>query len=572
MKRCPECRRDYYDDSLSFCLADGTELVYGLLDDEPATAILSEPEALAAELPHSESPTRPQIHATGRAAVLPTQNLAKRKNSLIAAVVGILLVTALAVGSYFYYGRGSGGQIESIAVMPFVNESGNPDLEYLSDGMTETLIAKLSRLENLKVKARSTVFHYKGRAGDAKLIGRELAVEAVLLGRVVARGDQITLGVELVNVETGDQIWSEQYVRSQPDIVKLQTEVALDVSKSLRAKLSGTEAPGLTKDYTQNAEAYRLYLRGRYQMLKTTRADIDKGIFYFQQAIEIDPSYALAYSGLADAYRSLGLSGERPPNEVMPKGKAAAEKAIALDDKLAGAHANLGFIIYWYDRNFAAAEKELKRAIELDPESSDAHIFYAHVLTTIGNKDQALAAARRAGELEPLNLRNNALASQHYSFVGEFDEALAQAKRVTDLNPDYWLGHHMAAMAYTGKEMYDEAATEAKRASELNEFSSAPRAFLGYALAKAGRRSEAEAVINLLLKQSQTDFASPYNIALIYNGLGKTDEALNWLERGIETRDPRLVWLSVDLKWNNLRANPRYLAILHRLGLPELRL
>ena len=571
MKRCPECRRDYYDDSLSFCLADGAELVYGLLEDESATKILSEPDALATELPPSESPTRPQIQTTDRTAVLPIQKDASRKNSLIAAGVGIVLVAALGVGSYFYYGRGSGSQIGSIAVMPFVNESGNPDLEYLSDGMTETLIAKLSRLENLKVKARSTVFHYKGRAGDPKAIGQELGVEAVLLGRVVARGDQITLGLELVDVKTGDQIWSEQYVRSQPDIIKLQSDVAVDVSTSLRAKLSGTEAPGLTKDYTHNAEAYQLYLRGRYHMLKTTRADIDKGIVYFQQAISVDPSYALAYSGLADAYRSLGLSGERPPNVEMPKGKAAAEKAVYLDDKLSEAHANLGFIIYWYDRNFASAEQELKRAIELDPENSDAHLYYAHVLITTGNTEQGIAAARRATELEPLNLRNSALASQHYSFIGQFDEALALAKRVTDLNPDYWLGHHMAAMAYIGKGMYDDAAAEAKRASDLNDFSSAPRAFLGYALAKAGKRSEAEAVINSLLKQSQADYASPYNIALIYNGLNKTDEALNWLERGVEVRDPRLVWLSVDPKWDNLRPDPRYVAILRRLGLPEWR-
>jgi TolB-like protein/Flp pilus assembly protein TadD len=559
MKRCPECKRDYYDETLLYCLDDGTPLL-----DGPAA---SGAEGPPTQILPGEAPTRAQIHSTDATAP-PAAKKFNKKLIIIPAVAVVLII-----GGFFGYrylsGTGGTKQIASIAVMPFVNESGNPDLEYLSDGMTETLIGKLTRLENLKVKARSTVFHYKGQAVDPKAIGQELGVEAILLGRVIARGDQITLGLELVNVKTGDQIWSEQYVRSQPDIIKLQTEVAVDVSKSLRAKLSGTEVPGLSKDYTQNAEAYQLYLRGRYHMLKTTRVDIEKGISYFQQAIQIDPSYALAYSGLADAYRSLGLSGERPPSDVMPKAKAAAQKAIDLDDKLADAHANLGFIIYWFDRNFGSAQQELERAIELDPENSSAHIYYAHVLITIGKKEQALAAAQRASELEPLNLRNNALASQHYTFAGQFDEALVQAKKVTDLDPDYWLGHHMAAMAYCEKGMFDEAIAEAKRGSELNEFSSAPRGLLGYALAKAGRRVEAEAIITTLLKQSQTDYASPYNIALIYNGLNRTHEALDWLERGMESRDPRLVWLSVDPKWNNLRTDPRYLTLLRRLGLPE---
>ncbi|MCA1626925.1 MAG: tetratricopeptide repeat protein, partial [Acidobacteria bacterium] len=293
--------------------------------------------------------------------------------------------------------------------MPFVNESGNADTEYLSDGMTETLIGRLSQLPKLSVKARTSVFRYKGKDASPRTVGNDLSVQAVLLGRVIQRGDLLTLGLELVDARTENVIWSEQYNRRQTDLVSLQSEIARDVSNKLRVRLSGADEQKLAKNYTANAEAYQLYLKGRYHLLKTTRSEFQKAISYFQQAIEIDPSYALAYTGLADAYRSLTLAGEMNPTEVFPKAKAAAQKAIEIDDTLADAHAVLGFIIFWYDWDWNAAENQYQRALALDPNNADAHLFYANLLSSTGRRAEGLAEAKRARELDPLNLRTNAL-------------------------------------------------------------------------------------------------------------------------------------------------------------------
>ncbi|MFN2413117.1 MAG: hypothetical protein ABR535_08725 [Pyrinomonadaceae bacterium] len=609
MKLCPQCRRDYFDDTLSFCLDDGSALLEGPASvDEPATAILSEPGANrgpragrplgvdATGLSASESPTRSQINTTDQAAIYPRgteaepqensdevserQSLSRHQAAkpqgrsggrfvlfLISGVAVLIIVAGFF--SYRYLGPTNSKQIESIAVMPFVNEGGNAEVEYLSDGMTETLISRLAQLPNLNVKARSTVFHYKGKVADPAKIGRELAVRAVLLGRVVSRGEQIIVFLELVDASTGDQIWGDQYNRNQSDLVALQNEIALDVSNKLRTRLSGTEQQRLSKNYTQNAEANQLYLKGRYHLLKTTRNEIEKGVSYFQQAIAIDPSYALAQAGLADANRTLAMAGERPPREFMPLAKAAAARAIELDDTLAEAHGILGFVLYWYDRDWNAAEREMKRAIELDPNNSDTRIYYAHLLSSTGRVSQSLSEARRSSELEPLNARNNALECQFLIAAGQNDEALIKATKVIDLNPDHWLPHQQAAAAYIEKGMYAEAVVEARKSMERNEFATVPRAFLGYALAKAGRRAEAEAVLDELLRMRKEDYASPYSIAMVYYGLGKHDETMAWLEQAVEARDPRVVFLTMDPKWKNLRGDPRFQDLLRRIGLPQ---
>ena len=360
MKRCLECRRDYYDDTLSFCLADGTELVYGLSDDEPATAILPEPGALATGFRHGEDKTRPQINTTDQTAIFPRGAEAEpqkklgdsserhrfwhEKRASVAgtpqpsahraakplAVIGVAAVLLIAGFFGYRYFSPPSKQIESIAVMPFVNASGNADVEYLSDGMTETLISSLASVPNLSVKPRSTVFRYKGKETDAKTIGKELNVQAILNGRVVQRGDQLTLSLELIDVEKDIVLWSQQYVRKQSDLVSLQSEIARDVSGKLKSKLSGADTAKVEKNYTANPDAYQLYLKGRHYLLKTTRDGFQTSITYFQQAIAIDPSYALAYAGLADAYRSLSLAGELRPREFMPQAKAAGQKAVEL--------------------------------------------------------------------------------------------------------------------------------------------------------------------------------------------------------------------------------------------------
>ncbi len=482
--------------------------------------------------------------------------------------ITVLMILLLAIGGlgYWFFAQRSTKQIESIAVMPFVNESGNIENEYLSDGMTESLITSLSQLPKLSVKARNSVFRYKGKEVEARKVGAELSVQAILLGRVVQRGQDLTLYVELIDAATENVLWKADYKRSMSNLVLLQSDIAKDVSNKLKTKLSGVDEEQVTKTYTENTEAYQLYLKGRYHAYKTTRADYQTSISYFQQAIEIDPNYALPYVGLADAYRSLSLAGELPATEVMPKAKVAAQKALEIDDSLAEAHAHLGFIIFWYDWDWNTAENQYKRALELNTNSADAHLFYAHLLSNIGRHTEALAEAKRAIELDPLNLRTNALKGQFLIHAGRTDEALTQLQKTLELEPNYWLARNFAASAYIEKGMYTEAVAEARKARELYGFSTHPVAFFGYALAKSGKRAEARAVLEELLKLSTTHYVSPYSIALIYNGLDERDETLAWLERGIEKREPRVAFLKVEPKWNNLRSDPRFQDLLRRVG------
>jgi eukaryotic-like serine/threonine-protein kinase len=491
----------------------------------------------------------------------------KQHQGTFAATLAVLLLAAISFGYWLYTNRGSNAaRIESLAVMPFANASGNSDVEYLSDGITESLINSLSQLPKLSVKARSSVFRYKGKEVEPQQVAKELSVQAILNGRLVQRGDDLTLYLSLVDARNGNQLWGEQYNRKLTDLVALQSEIARDVSQKLRARFSGADEQKLAKNYTANAEAYQLYLKGRYHALKLTPPETQKGIAYFQQAIDIDPSYALAYVGLADAYRSLPIAAEMPSTELLPKAKAAAQKAIEIDDGLAEAHAILGFIIFWYDWNWSAAENQYKRALELNPNSANTHLFYAHLLSETGRHAEALAEAKHARELDPLSIYTNANEGQFLIHAGQTDEALARLQKTFELDPNYWLAHSLASSAYIEKGMFAEAVVEASKAKELLPVSTHSTAFGAYALAKSGKQAEARAMLEELLKLSTERYVPPYNIALIYNGLGERDETLMFLERGFEKRDPRMVLLKVEPKWNNLRDDPRFQDLLRRVG------
>ena len=303
--------------------------------------------------------------------------------------------------------------IDSIAVLPFVNAAQDPNAEYLSDGITESLINRLSQLSGLKV------FRYKGKEQDAQKIGNELNVRVVLTGSVKQVGDQLVINVSLDDAKDNHHLWGEQYDRKVADVLAVQSEIAQEVLTSLRLKLTRGDEQQLKKLYTNNVEAYQQYLKGRYHAYKMTPSDTQTGISYFKEAIAIDPSYALAYVGLADAYRSIPIAGERPATEFLPKAKDAAQKAIEIDDTLAEAHAELGFIMFWYDRNWSAAETQYRLALELDPHSADAHTYYAHLLSSTGRHAEALAEIKRARELDPLNLRINALEGQFLLHAGQ---------------------------------------------------------------------------------------------------------------------------------------------------------
>ena len=494
--------------------------------------------------------------------------VAEIKRHKLAVIIWLLVLAAAIVGlGVFLHARNTEVAIDSIAVLPFVNQSQNPDTEYLSDGLSESIINSLTELKDLRVIPRSSSFRYKGKESDPLAAGHDLGVRAVLTGRVTQRGDSLIVSAELVDVRDNKEVWGQQYNRKLADLLPLQTELARDVSQKLRARLSGSDGQKLTKTYTANAEAYQLYLKGRYHVLKLTLSEIQTGISYFQQAIAIDPSYALAYVGLADAYRS-ALAGDMPPTELLPKAKEAAQKAIEIDDTLADAHAELGFIIFWYDWDWTAAENQYKRALELDPNGADTHLFYAHLLSNTGRHAEALAEVKRARELDPLNLRTNALEGQFLIHAGRADEALARLQKTFEMAPNYYFAHFFAASAYIEKGMFPEAIAEAQKARELSgPTNSHPMGFLGYALAKSGKQAEARALLEELLKRSTERYVSPYNIALIYNGLGERDNTFAWLERGYEKRDQRMVFLKVEPKWNNLRADPRFQDLLGRVGL-----
>ncbi|MEO8041250.1 MAG: tetratricopeptide repeat protein [Acidobacteriota bacterium] len=565
MKKCPQCARDYNDDSLSFCLDDGSELLFGAATDEPATAILHSTDASGGAPTRAQIPT-PEKPSVLRSAISDVPKLGFDKRLL---VVTFLLAAMVVTGffGYRYFGANS-RQIESIAVMPFVNESGSDDIEYLSDGMTETLIESLSQLPGLNVKSRSSVFRYKGKDARAQTVGSELNVQAILNGRVIQRGQDLTLYVELVDAQTENSLWKQTYNKTMTNLVTLQGDIARDVAEGLKVKLSGTDAQKLAKKYTADPEAYQLYLKGRYHYTKLTPPEIQIGISYLQQAIQVDPKYALAYAGLSDSYRSFAVAGDLMPSEYLPKAKAAAQKAIEIDDTLPEAHTALGVAICWGDWNWRGAETEYQRAIELNPNNADAYLYYAHLLSNLGRHEEALEKVKRSREIEPLDLRINSLEGLFMTQAGRNDDALERLRTVFELDPNYWLAHCFAASAYIEKGMFTEAVEEARKARTVFDGSSQPMGLEGYALAKAGRDGEAKAVLEELIKLSPERYA-PYHTAIVHNGMGHPNEALDYLERAYQQRSPRMVFLKVEPKWNNLRSDPRFKNLMKKMAFPE---
>jgi len=562
MKRCPQCRRTYSDDTLKYCLDDGALLLDGPGTIEPATLVIP-------GVPTTDSPTRTfgarqteDARASGSRAAA-----ASSRNFLTAGVLGLIFIAALGVGSYYWLNREpSAKQIKSVAVMPFVNESEDAEIDYLSDGMTESLISSLSELPDLTVKARSSLFRFKGKDADSKTIGAQLDVQALVNGRLVKHGDDLTVYVELVEPQTGNRTWGNQYKRKISDLISLQNEIARDLSNKLKSKLSASEQQRLSKNYTTNVEAYQLYLKGRFHLFKLTPAGIQTGIAYFQQAIDLDPDYALAYVGLAAANRALVLSTDMPPREFFPKAKAAAQKAVEIDDTLAEAHAVLGFTIFWYDWDWAAAEKEFRRALELNPNSADAHWGFGHLYSNTGRHDEALAQIKAARELDPLSLIISASEGLYLIDARRPDEGLAKLQKTLELEPNYWFAHMFASVAYCDKGMYDQAIEAARKAKEFNPASSQPTAYLSYALSRSGRQAEARSLLNEMLKPADDRYIPPYHVALIYAGLGDREQTLAWLERGIIQRDPKMTFLNVDNHWNDVKNDPRFQKILAEVG------
>ncbi len=580
MKRCPHCNRLENDDTLVFCRTDGTALVSDSSPpgSEAGTAQLSSSSAASeigtSILPHTTKATI--IRNTGPTTVLPhsmpgtTHELTKfkRRKALI-AVAAVVVVIAIGIASYFVVVKRE-RTIESIAVLPFENKSGNADSEYLSDGLAESLIYRLSQLPNLKVSPTSSVMRYKGKETDVIKIGNELGVNAVMSGRIVQRGEGITISVELVDVENNKLIWGEQYERKMSELLATQREIATEIANKLQLKLSGADTKGLTKRYTDNDEAYQLYLKGRYHFAKRTKDDILKGVEYFQQAIKLDPNYALAYAGVADSYNGMTAYPYLSPKEAVPQAKAAAKRALEIDPTLAEAHTALANSLACFDWNWEEAEREFKRAIELNPNDSGTHWRYGmFYLMLLGRSDEAIAEGKRAVELEPLNLNHGANLSGIYFYARQYDRAFDQAKQVFDLDPNFIVGRWALSQAYIVKGMNAEAIALNEQALQKEPTNQVFLRFAGLAYAKAGRRQEAEGIINRFRTIAKTQYVMSYHLALIYAALGDRDKAVAELEKAFEERDYLLPRIKVEPFLDPLRDDPRFKDLIKRMGLPQ---
>ena len=459
--------------------------------------------------------------------------------------------------------------VKAIAVLPFmplVAEHRDPALEL---GMADTLIARLSGIREVVVRPISSVRKYVDVDQNSLAAGQELGVESVLEGSIQRWGDSIRVTVRLMKVSTGAALWAGTFDEKFTNIFAVQDAIAERVAGALALHLGYEEKQRLTRRSTENAEAYELYLKGRYHVDRLTPPEMQKGISYFQQAIAIDPAYALAYLGLAYTFLRMPLAGEMPSTDFYPKAKAAAQKAIEIDDTLAAAHAALGWIMFWYEWNWSEAENQFRRALELDPNDADSHLGYAHLLSNTGRHAEGLAEVKRARELDPLNLLSNALEGQFLLHAGQTDEALTRLQKTLELEPHFWLARLFASSAYIEKGMFAEAAAEAHQARDFSGGSSHAMAFGGCALAKSGKKAEARGVVDELLKSSSERYIPPYHVALVYNGLGEREQALAWLERGFEQRDPKMTFLKVEPKWNNLRDDPRFKDLLRRVGFTQ---
>ena len=458
--------------------------------------------------------------------------------------------------------------IESVAVLPFANDSADPDAEYLSDGITETLINNLSQIWNLRVVARSTVFRYKGKDIDPQKAGNDLHVRAVVSGRLLQRGNTLIVRAELMNVATGGQLWGGQYNRKPEDVFALQDDLSREISEKLRLQLTGDEKQRLTKRYTEDAEAYRLYLKGRYHWNKRSPESLQKAVEYFRKALDKDPAYSLAYAGLADTYAHLSFFNVVAPREAMPKAKTAAEQGLEIDKDLAEAHVSLGYISFTYEGDWPAAGKHFEQALTLNPAYSRAHTFSAFYLSSLGRSEEALEVAKRALDLDPASPAvSHSLAVQLY-LARKFDRAIEQAHHTLEMEANFAISYAVLGEAYLSKGMYQEGLLALEKYSALSHTSATALALLGYSHARLGERKEALQMIEELKAASQQSFVPALFVALVYAGLEDKDQAFTWLEKAYEERFNRLAYLKVEALWDPLRSDSRFADLLRRVGIP----
>jgi len=489
-------------------------------------------------------------------------------------VLTFIVLAVFIAAALFYYSRrqASVTSIDSIAVLPFVNQNNDANVEYLCDGLTESIINSLAKLSHLRVVARSSAFRFKDKGTDPLSAGKELGVRAVLTGRLSQRGDDLLVSVELLDVRENKQLWGDQYSQPVSNLLSMQRSIASEITNNLQLKLSGTEEKNVNKNYTEDVEAYQLYLKGRYYWSKRTEDGAMKAIEYFNEAIKKDPNYALAYTGLADAYCSLGFSfdvGSLPPREAMPKAKEAALKALELDNTLSEAHTSLAMINLLFDWDWAGAEREFKRAIELDPNNANAHHWYSHYLLPMGRTEESLAESKRALENGPLDLILNVHLGWHYLYTRQYKLAAEQFNKSLEMDPNYVQARRYLGLTYEQTGQHEEALAALQSALALVKRNADIEAEVGHALAVANKKAEAQRALDRLLALSKERFVSSYDVATIYAGLGDSDKALSWLDKAVEERSDLLVYVQVDPRFDALHRDPRFIKLVQKVGLPQ---
>jgi len=458
--------------------------------------------------------------------------------------------------------------IGSLAVLPFENASRDPEHEYLSDGIAGSLINILATVPKLRVMAQSTVFRYKGRRIDPQVVGRELNVRAVLTGRIMQSGGSLRIGTELVDVATGSQLWGAQYDRQPGDIFAIQDEISEEISGKLRLKLTRAEKKRLTKHQTDDAEAYRLYLKGRHHWNRWTEDGFYKAIEYFQQAVDKDPSYALAYTGLADSYVLLGWNSYLPPKDAFPQGKMAAMRALRVDPDLGEAHTPLAAVLWLHDWQWQEAQVEFERSLALNPAHPTASHWYAEYLMTMGRQVEAIARIKNSQELDPLSLIISVAIGRDFYMARRYDDALEQLRRTVELDPNYPVTYWVLGLLLRQMGRYELAIAEGEKGVNLSGGSPMMNAALAQTLATAGKRNEAIQILDNLTNLTKQKYVAPHFFAGIHIGLGEDDRAMEYLEKSYEERSHWLIYLHIDPSMDGLRSNPRFQDLSRRVGLP----
>jgi serine/threonine protein kinase len=493
------------------------------------------------------------------------------KWKVVVAVIAGALVVSTAIAVWLAKQRPQEKTIDSVAVLPFADTAHDPNLEYLSDGITESLIDNLSQVPTLRVAARSAVFRYKGNDIDPQKAGHDLHVGAVLTGRLTRIGDKLSVHAELTNVDQGSEIWGGQFARPNADVFALQEDLAREISEKLRVQLTGEERQRLAKRYTANAEAYELYLKGRYYWNKRTSEGFVQARDYFQQSIDKDPAYALAYAGLADAYAQLAFFNVAPPRDVMPKAKAAAMKALEIDGQLGEAYLPLGYVAYTYDFDWAAAKTDFDRALELNKAYAREHTFYPLYLSSLGEAQQAIDVARSALATDPGSAAfSHNVAVQMY-LAKRYDDAVAQSQETLKIIPNFAQAYAVLAQSYAAKSMFDEALDANAHHAELTHNWPFARALDGYLRGRQGNRNQALQQIQELTKASTNRYVPAITFALVYVGMGDKDHAFVWLNKAYDERFTRLAYIRQESFWDPLRSDPRYTELIRKMGFPESR-